>query len=194
MMCFDPNGAGDARPVEERPSLYALVIYLPPPLGDFLDDLRLEMVPECNPHAHVSVLPPRPLPLAPEAAIEESRRIVARFPPFDIELGKIEVFPHTEVIYISVEAGNEQLRRMHGALNQGALAFEEPFKYHPHVTLAQELKPGQAEPLLKLAERRWREFPAERKFRAERAVFVRNTHGRLWIDLADGPLQAVPVG
>ena len=192
-MCFDPNGAGDAHPAVDRPNLYALVIYLPPPLGSFLDDLRLEMVPGCNPHAHVSVLPPRPLPLAPEDGIAESRRIVAGFPPFDIELGRIEVFPETEVIYISVEGGTEQLRQLHAALNQGALAFEEPFEYHPHVTLAQELEAGQAEPLLDLATRRWREFPGERTFRAERAVFVRNTHGRHWIDLADGPLQA-PVG
>ena len=189
-MGFDPNGADSARPVGERPSLYALVIYLPPPLGSFLDGLRLEMVPGCNPHAHVSVLPPRPLPLAPEAAIAESRRIVAEFPPFDIELGQIEVFPQTEVIYISVEGGTEQLRRMHGALNQGALAFEEPFEYHPHVTLGQELEPGHAGPLLELAALRWREFTGKRTFLAERAVFVRNTHGRLWTDLADGPLQA----
>jgi hypothetical protein len=193
-MCSNLNGVGDAHPAGQRPSLYALVIYLPPPLGGFLDDLRLEMVPGCNPHAHVSVLPPRPLPLAPEQGIAESRRIVAGFPPFDIELGQIEVFPQTEVIYISVERGTEQLRRMHGALNQGALAFEEPFEYHPHVTLGQELEPGKAEPLRELAARRWGEFPGSHTFRAERAVFVRNTHGRLWTDLADGPLLAVPVG
>src|ERR1039458_6592237 len=54
-MQSEPNGT--------RPeSLYALVIYLSDPLGGFLDDLRLEMVPGCNPHAHISVLPPRPLP------------------------------------------------------------------------------------------------------------------------------------
>jgi hypothetical protein len=192
-MCVDPDGADGARPAGERPSLYALVIYLPPPLGSFLDGLRLEMIPGCNPHAHVSVLPPRPLPLAPESGIAESRQIVAAFSPFDIELGRIEVFPQTEVIYISVERGAEQLHRMHDELNRGALAFDEPFAYHPHVTLAQEVPPGQGVPLLALAEQRWREFPGARTFRSERAVFVRNTHGRHWIDLADGPLQGQPV-
>jgi hypothetical protein len=193
-MCFEPDGAGCVHPVGDRPSLYALVIYLPPPLGKFLDDLRLELVPGCNPHAHVSVLPPRPLPLAPESGISESRRIVAGFPPFDVQLGRIEVFPQTDVIYISVEAGADQLRRMHDALNQGTLAFQEPFAYHPHITLAQELQPGQTEPLLKLAEQRWQEFPGDRTFHAERAVFVRNIHGRVWVDLADGPLHGVQVG
>jgi hypothetical protein len=75
-------------------------------------------------------------------------------------------------------------------LNRGALAFPEPFAYHPHVTLAQEIPPGRVEALRELAELRWREFRGPRKFRAESAVFVRNTRGNLWIDLANGPLRA----
>ena len=38
---------------------FALVIYIPDPLGRFLDDLRRELAPDCVPHAHVSVLPPQ---------------------------------------------------------------------------------------------------------------------------------------
>jgi hypothetical protein len=186
-MPSEPDGA---RP----PSLYALVIYLPDPLGGFLDDLRLEMVPGCKPHAHVSVLPPRPLPVAPEASIEEARQIVAGFAPFDIELGGIEKFDVTDVIYIAVEGGARQLRQMHDTLNRGALAFAEPFAYHPHVTLAQEIEAGHADALVELASRRWREYQGPRRFRAETSMFVRNTRGNLWIDLADGPLRAAPVG
>jgi len=178
----------------DRPSLYALVTYLPHPLGGFLDELRLEMIPGCNPHAHVSVLPPRPLPVAPESAIEEARAIVAVFAQFEIELGQVEKFDVTDVIYISVEAGAEQLRRMHRRLNAGALAFQEPFAYHPHVTLAQEIEPGKVETLSALAARRWREFSGPRRFLAETAVFVRNTRGNHWIDLAKTPLSAAPAG
>ncbi|HTT60450.1 MAG TPA: 2'-5' RNA ligase family protein [Bryobacteraceae bacterium] len=173
----------------EELNLYALVIYLPDPLGSFLDALRLEMVPGCNPHAHVSVLPPRPLPVAPEAALKEASEVVSGFAPFDVELGKIERFNVTDVIYISVGSGAEQLRRMHRSLNRGSLAFQEPFAYHPHVTLAQEIEAGQVEPLRELAERRWQEYGGPRRFRAENAVFVRNRHGNLWTDLADGPLR-----
>lgn len=175
-------------------SLYALVIYLPEPLGGFLDDLRLELVPGCNPHAHISVLPPRPLPMAPEAVIEEARGIVGGFAPFDVELGRIEKFDVTDVIYISVEGGTEQLRQMHQSLNRGALALDEPFPFHPHVTLAQECDVGQVEALLSVASRRWSEFPGPRRFRVEKAVFVRNTRGNEWIDLANGPLGATPSG
>jgi 2'-5' RNA ligase len=192
-MDLEQNGTG--LPVgDERPSLYALVIYLPDPLGGFLDDLRLEMVPGCNPHAHISVLPPRPLPVAPEAAIEEARGILGGFAPFDIELGGIEKFDVTDVVYIGVQEGAGQLREMHHSLSQGALAFQEPFAYHPHVTLAQGIAVGQVEGLAALASRRWREFAGPRRFRAEGTVFVRNTQGNRWIDLASGPLRAAPKG
>lgn len=174
-------------------SLYALVMYLPDPLGAFLDDLRREMVPGCNPHAHISVLPPRPLPVAPEAAIEVARGIVSGFEPFDIELGRIEKFDFTDVVYISVEGGAGQLRQMHQSLNRGALAHEESFAYHPHVTLAQEIEAGEVERLVELAARRWREFQGPRRFHAEGTVFVRNTTGNRWIDLAHEPLGAAPV-
>ncbi len=186
----DPDGT---RPRMEG-GWYALVVYLPDPLGAFLDDLRREMVPGCNPHAHVSVLPPRPLPVAPEAAIAEARDIVAGFEPFDIELGGIQKFDATGVIYISVEAGADRLLRMHRRLNQGALAYDEPFAYHPHVTLAQEIEPGSVAALRELAERRWRDMPGPRVFRVRTTVFVRNTQGNQWVDLADGPLRASPVG
>jgi hypothetical protein len=191
-MPADPNGAR-ASAEQERPSLYALVIYLPEPLCGFLDDLRLEMAPGCNPHAHVSVLPPRPVPVAPESAIEEARAIVAGFAPFDIELGQIEKFDVTDVIYIGLAAGADPLRKLHASLNRGALSFDEPFEYHPHITLAQEIEPERVETLRDLAVRRWREFQGPRSFRAGHTVFVRNTQGNHWVDLAEGPLRAAPV-
>lgn len=190
-MGSNPNGGVPC--VDGAPcNLYALVIYLPDPLARYLDDLRLQLVPGCSPHAHVSVLPPRPLSESPAQAIEQTRQVVAAFPPFDVELGEIEVFPVTDVIYIRVESGAEQLRQMHKALNRGALGYAEPFPYHPHITLAQELAPGRMQPLLEIASRRWREFPGPRKFRAEHTVFVQHACGNEWIDLAEEALRAVP--
>jgi len=193
-MDFDPDGLRDRDALGDRINLYALVIYLPPPLGLFLDDLRREMVPGCNPHAHVSVLPPRTLGVSAEAAMEEARRIIAGLEPFDIELGNIDLFPVTDVIYISVEGGTAQLRDLHRILNQGMWSFAEPFPYHPHLTLAQEIDAAHVQPLRDLAARRWQEFQGPRVFRAERAIFVQNTRDGQWIDLAEGPLGAVPVG
>jgi 2'-5' RNA ligase superfamily len=181
MLC-DPNGR--RRPAEaNRPDLYALVIYLPDPLGSFLDRLRLELAPGCNPHAHVSVLPPRHLPAAGEHALEQGRQTLAGFPPFEVGLGDIDVFPVTEVVYIRVEGGAAQLGRMHAALNRGHFQSEEPFAYHPHVTLAQEMDPAEVERLRRHAIQSWRAFRGPRSFRAEQAVFVKNISDNLWTDL-----------
>src|SRR5581483_642798 len=94
-------------------------------------------------------------------------------------------FPVTDVIYIEVGAGGSELRRMHEAMHQTDLAFEEPFPYHPHITLAQEIPHDRVDELRELARRRWREFTGPRSFRADRAAFVQNTMDNRWIDLDD---------
>ena len=53
-MAFGTGGA-------QRINLFALVVYIPDPLAGFLDDLRKELVANCLPRAHVTILPPRPL-------------------------------------------------------------------------------------------------------------------------------------
>ena len=70
-MGFNSNGVLSRIPAEQRLNVFALVIYIPDPLGRFLDDLRRELVPGCNPHAHVSVLPPRPLAVDWQVASEQ---------------------------------------------------------------------------------------------------------------------------
>ena len=95
---------------------------------------------------------------------------------------------------LGIGGGAADLRKVHQAMNTGPLDFQEPFAYHPHVTLAQEIEPGKVETLSALAARRWREFSGPRRFLAETAVFVRNTRGNHWIDLAKTPLSAAPAG
>jgi 2'-5' RNA ligase len=192
-MAFDPNGRPRRIPPEERLNVFALVIYIPEPLGTFLDDLRRELVPHYNPHAHVSVLPPRPLSVDWPVASRQVQALAESWPPFDVELTDIAVFPSTDVIYIEIEAGAPELRGMHTAMNSQALECSEPYPYHPHVTLAQELPPGGVGAAREMADRRWREYRGRRKFRADRAVFVQNTVDDLWIDLAEYPLGSVAV-
>jgi len=172
-------------PDGERLNVLALVIYVPDPLGSFLDDLRRELVPQYDPHAHVSVLPPRTLPVAWQVASEEAGALTARRAPFEIELTQVAVFPVTGVVYLEVGEGGDELRRLHAAMNATSLGFPEPFVYHPHVTLAQELPPASEERVRELAAKRWREYPGKRTFRAERAVLVQNTSNNSWIDLRE---------
>lgn len=177
----------------ERMNQFALVSYIPGMLGIFLDALRVELVPECRPHAHVTILPPRPVSVDPDVAIQELRSRIGDFEAFDVRLGEIEIFTKSDVIYLGVRDGERQLRAMYEALNRGALAFEEPFRYHPHITLAQNIQRQDVDRLFTLACRRWREYRGPRSFRVDTLTFVQNTSGNNWMDLAKIPL-AVPVG
>jgi hypothetical protein len=192
-MGSDPIERSCRIPPEERLNVFALVIYIPAPLGKFLDDLRRELVPGCNPHAHVSVLPPRPLAVDWTLASQQTRSLMDGWAPFEIELSSIEIFPVTDVIYIEVNAGAAELRRMHGAMNAGTLEFQDPFPYHPHITLAQELPREQVAATNELACRRWQEFRGPKRFPAERATLVQNTLHNLWIDLMEYSLGGSPV-
>jgi 2'-5' RNA ligase len=197
-MGSDPNGAlsgvtAGQRINEDRLKVYALVIYIPDPLGRFLDDLRRELAPGCNPHAHVSVLPPRPLGVDWQVAGEQVRELTETQPPFAVGLAEVRIFPVTDVIYLEVGAGASELRHMHDAINRGALAFEEPFVYYPHITLAQQIEHDQVQAVHELAGRRWKEFTGPKAFVAERAAFVQNIMGNFWIDLAEFGFGAVAV-
>jgi len=192
-MSIDPSGAHGEVPAAERLNLFALVIYVPSPLGRFLDDLRRELVPHDNPHAHVSVLPPRPLRVDWPVASAQVRTLTDGWTPFEIELTSVEVFPVTEVVYLELGAGAAELRRMHAAMNRSVLDFVEPFAYHPHLTLAQEITHGDVERLRETASLRWRGYQGPRRFRVDHAVLVQNTLNNYWIDLAEYSLGAVTV-
>ena len=192
-MACDSNGTQRRVPVEERLNVFALVIYLPDPLGRFLDELRCELVPHDKPHAHVSVLPPRPIAVDPLIAAEQVRSLTESWSPFEIELTSIEIFPVTNVIYLELGAGAAELRQLHAAMNSGPLNFDEPFVYHPHVTLAQELAGPDVPAAHDTARRRWQNYAGTRSFRAERAVFVQNSLHNHWVDLAEFGLGAVVV-
>ena len=184
-MGIDPNGARGDVPTDERLNVFALVIYIPDPLGRFFDDLRRELAPRYKPRAHVSVLPPRPLGVDWRVVSEHIRDLAGRWEPFAVEAAGIRVFPATNVVHIELGAGSAELAEMHAAMNSRDLEFEEPFPYHPHITLAQEVSSGDVERVRDLAARRWQEFRGPRAFRAERAVLVQSTVDNRWVDLAE---------
>jgi 2'-5' RNA ligase len=193
-MHSESDGGPCRVPAEERLNIFALVIYIPDPLGGFLDELRRELVPHYNPHAHVSVLPPRPLAVDWRVVSEQVRVLTDAWSPFEIGLGAIDVFPVTNVIFLELDRGAKELHRLHEAMNQGQMKFDEPFRYHPHVTLAQEVPGSQVDEIREKAQRRWRQYDGPRRFLVERAVFVQNTRQDCWIDLDKYQLGAVPVG
>jgi 2'-5' RNA ligase len=192
-MDFNPNGMLSRIPAEQRLNVFALVIYIPDPLGRFLDDLRRDLVPGCNPHAHISVLPPRPLAVDWQVAGEQVRVCAGNWVPFDIVLQRIRIFPVTNVIHLELGEGETEMCRIHAAMNSQALEFDEPFAYHPHITLAQEIPPGHVAAVNRRAQELWDGYTGPRSFRAERTALVQNTLGNCWVDLAEFSLGAVTV-
>ena len=169
----------------DRINSFALVAYRPDPPAGFLDWLRDELVPNCFLRAHVTILPPRAISSKPEAAWETVRNVAARFAPFDVELTQVDVFPVTDVIYVEVGRGREQMERLHEAMNVDGLQFAEPFTYHPHVTLAQDLKSDEVDELARVARSRWAEAAVPKTFRVDKLYFVQNTRRKQWIDLGE---------
>jgi 2'-5' RNA ligase len=177
---------------ETRINSFALVSYLPGELAELLDQIRHDFAPESRAKAHVTILPPRPLlkysgegsGQAAAEAMEQLRMGLQEFPPFKVDLGEIEIFEGTQVIYVSIQNGFAELERMHSALNTGRVAFQEPYPYHPHVTIAQELASEDVHNAAQFARWRWSEFKHSRSVWIDRLTFVQNTLENYWTDLA----------
>ncbi len=172
----------------DRINSFALVSYIPEPLAGFLDRLRQELVPNCFLRAHVTILPPRPISSSPEAAWETVRTLAPSFAPFDVEMTQLEVFPVSDVIHIGIGRGRQEMERMHDGLNVDGLKFAEPYPYHPHVTLAQDLKSDEVDELARVARIRWAECTLPKIFRVEKVFFVQNTRRKEWLDLGESAL------
>ena len=165
-----------------------LVSYIPEPLAGFLDQLRQELVPNCFLRAHVTILPPRPICSSPEATWETVRTLAPQFAPFDVEMTQVEVFPVSDVIYVGIGRGREDMRACTTRSTSMASEFSEPYPYHPHITLAQDLKGDEVDELARVARARWAECTLPKTFRVENLFFVQNTRRKEWLDLGESAL------
>ena len=158
-------------------------------MGAFLNELRAELVRGCNLRSHVTLLPPRLLASAPEVLTHELARRIPCLRSFDITLGDIEIFDSTGVIYLGLRRGERELREMHDRLSEGVFAFDEPFPFHPHITLAQEIPADRRQEYLNHAQARWRACPHDRTFTITDLTFVRNVNRTRWDALSEYVLQ-----
>ena len=174
---------------------FALVTYIPPPLGLFLDRLRCDL--ELNSHyprAHVTILPPRPLrerATIPEAC-GELGRLLPECEAFNIIAGRIEIFPASNVVFLSIAEGFPELTGMHSRLNQGPLTYHEAYAYCPHITLAQGLCEQRVQEVAEEATRLWAAYAGPLRFQAEVLIFVQNSVQNHWVDLAEYRLPREP--
>ena len=176
----------------DRINSYAIVAYVAGPVARFADRLRKELVPGCPHHAHITILPPRPLQCSLSEATEFARPQVAQFEPFDVLFGNVEQFSDTQVIYISLASGACEFVTLHDVLNTGILEQTELYDYVPHITLGQLLAPGTFEECLELSRRRWRDLGAADPFRIETVTIVQQQGDGSWKNLAELGLGRVP--
>ncbi|MFM2124566.1 MAG: hypothetical protein RL328_1017 [Acidobacteriota bacterium] len=168
---------------------FSLVAYLPEPLVGFVDALRREIQPGSTARGHVTLLPPRPIHAPVEQACSEIATILEAEFTFDVELGKVCVFPASSVVHLSIGDGSAKLNRLHRALNRGACEHLEMFYYHPHVTLAQGLEGEAVVRARDVAGERWQAYAGPRRFALERVTLVQNTVHNNWRNLREFSLR-----
>lgn len=172
-----PNGA------ELKRGHYALVSYISGPLATFLDTLSLDLAPDSNPQAHVTILPPRPYGEDIGKALSHLGAGCHEFRKFEVEIGDVEIFGLSNVVFLGLKNGSEQLHNLYSAFNRGCLSYCEPFPYHPHVTIAQDLDEAEAVVTAAAARERWREYAGKRSFAVEALSLVRNDAPLIWTDV-----------
>lgn len=173
--------------------LYALVSYIPGPLGQFLNSLRGQLVSQCRLQAHLTLLPPRVLH-SPQVLLSKDLDLLLRgIPSFEIALGDVETFESTKVIYLGIRHGETLLREIHSFLCQGRLEYEELYEFHPHITLAQDFPHSSFEELKDFARNQWSAWQGSKTFQVENLVFVRNRDASTWETVSEHALQPLPL-
>lgn len=150
---------------------FALVCYVPEPLGSAIDKLAGDLSGANRPQAHITILPPRPLH-QPLADISNTvRSMLEQLPVFDVGLSEVCRFDGTNVLYLNLAEGDEIVHRVHDILNTGILAHEEPFEFHPHLTLTDPLSEAHVDDVQRRAEALWKSFSVTR-FHVSEIVFL----------------------
>jgi 2'-5' RNA ligase len=168
----------------------AIVSYITGPLGRFLDSLRRELTPDSRPRAHVTVLPPRPVPPCLGATLQRVVELDCEgFCAFEVELDVVGVFPVSNVVYVDVVRGGPEMRRLHDRLNRGMLEYQCGYPYQPHTTLAQGLSPEDACIALPRALRAWRQYTGPKRFVVDTISVVRQLGPEDWGDMARVALE-----
>ncbi len=169
--------------------VYAVVAYVRSPVGIFVEELRRELHPaHTHADAHLTILPPRPLGGTEQQAIDFLQEVCRSASAFEVAMGDVETFiPLTPTVFLRVARGAYRMRELHDKLNRSVMAFEEPWPYMPHLTIAKMDQTDEASRVLGIARQRWQSYKGSRDVRIASLTFVKGT-GERWLDLASVPL------
>lgn len=174
---------------------FAVVTYLNGAAAEFVDTVRRHFTPGCPHKAHLTFLPPRPLFIAVDEAIQACREILDDVTPFEVGLGEVELFEKTQVVKIGIGHGRADVIALHNRLNQGPFEFAEGYEYSPHITLLHQeavsldcVDRQKVANCLAMAQDRWNESPCSRRMTIDKVVFVQQSADGYWVDLEKIPL------
>lgn len=149
---------------------FALVTYIPEPLGSFLQSVRNDLPGDEKPQAHITLLPPRPLRAEMEKVSLEAQSILSRFQVFSVTLSGVKLFPETNILYLEIGSGNEALHALHDALDTGLIAHEESFDFLPHLTISGPIPQNNAAKVRAQATRAWEKHSGKTTFEVSEVV------------------------
>jgi 2'-5' RNA ligase len=160
--------------------VFTLVAYLPDPLGGYLNAMREALPGHKAGNVHLTLLPPRPVAANLDSAYFELGRALGEFDCFEVTLTDVTTFEDTGVVYIAVDQGQQESRRIHQKLNRGLFAFTEPFDYKPHITLVRPTDEANRRSVQAEAVKLWQRCPFPRKFELSSVDFLRQTQDGKW--------------
>jgi 2'-5' RNA ligase len=167
---------------------YAAIAYVRSPVGIFVEALRRDLHPaHTHADAHITVLPPRPLRGSEPQAVELLGRVCQSIAPFEVTMDHVETFvPVTPTVFLRVAEGAYRLRELHDQLNHGALAYDEPWTYMPHLTIVKTDESDEALQALEISRQRWSQYTDSRKLRIKSLTMVKGI-GERWVNVATVP-------
>ena len=155
---------------------------------------------------HLTILPPRALKTPWDKAWAELRPSIAQSHPVAVQLGNVDKFDASRVVFLSLREGYVAVEALHKRLNVGcARCGEEAWPFHPHVTLAHKSSAENFAEAAETAKNRWSEYHRERSFMVDRLTWVKTTivpgvsergtrslvaSDSEWVDLAESELSA----
>jgi 2'-5' RNA ligase len=173
----------------ESGQLFSLIGFVPDALGEYLNSMRRQLVPGCPFKSHVTLLPPRVLGDSPARLSRILSHRLLTIEPFEISLGRVQVFPSTGVIHLGIENGGDDLRRIHGVLAQDEFAGDEAYPFHPHLTLAQDFPMPQLDEMVERARSLWKSWEGERGFILDQVSFVQGVDLGTWETVSEHELN-----
>jgi 2'-5' RNA ligase len=183
--------------VSRRLRIYGVVVPVPGGIARIANRIRRRYDPyflRIGPH--VTVLPPRPLPLTHREIGAEVARIAASMEPFDVALGSVRSFlPAKPVLFAGVRRGRSGFERLHRRLARGPLRGEESFPFVPHLTLGRIVESDRFRRALAAARRQVTLAAFRVPWKADRLLVVERRTETRWIALPDillaGPATSV---